>query len=73
METISKNSLKGMVMAAAIALALTWTMSHAFVESTAVARWVDAAELAGDMVAHVADAGTGAAKGAAASPAKVVF
>ena len=73
METISKNSLKGMVMAAAIALALTWTMSHAFVQSTAVARWVDAAELAGNVVAHVADAGPGATKGAAASPAKVVF
>jgi hypothetical protein len=73
METISKNSLKGMVMAAAIALALTWTMSHAFVQSTAVARWVDAAELAGDVVARVADAGSGTAKGSAASPAKVVF
>lgn len=73
METISKTSLKGMTMAAAIALALTWTMSHAFVESTAVARWVDAAEVAGNVVAQVADAGTGAAKGAAASPAKVVF
>jgi hypothetical protein len=73
METLSKDSLKGMVMAAAIALALTWTMSHAFVQSTAVARWVDATELAGNVVTHVADAGTGAANGAAASPARVVF
>ncbi|MEZ5459670.1 MAG: hypothetical protein R3E65_10325 [Steroidobacteraceae bacterium] len=73
METISKTSLKGMTMAAAIALALTWTMSHAFVQSTAVARWVDAAQVAGGVVAQVAEAGSGAAKGSAVSPAKVVF
>jgi hypothetical protein len=73
METINKSSVQGMAMAAVVALALTWSMSYAFVESTAVARWVDAAELAGGVVAHVADAGTGVAKGAAASPVNVVF
>ena len=71
METINKSSVQGMAMAAVVALALTWSMSYAFVESTAVARWVNAAELAGGVVARVAEAGT--AKGAAASPVKVVF
>jgi hypothetical protein len=65
METNNKSSVHGMAMAAVVALALTWSMSHAFVASTAVVRWVDAAELAGGVVAKVADAG--ATKGAAAS------
>lgn len=67
METINKSNVQGMVMAAVAALALTWSLSHAFVESTSVARWVDAAGIAGTVVASVADAGTGAGQGAAAS------
>jgi hypothetical protein len=65
METVNKSSVMGMVAAAVVAVTLTWSMSHAFVESTAVARWVDAADLAGGAVARVAD--TGAAKAAATS------
>lgn len=71
MESINKRSMQGMAMAAVVALALTWTLSHAFVQSTAVARWVDAAEVATSVVAKVADSGT--VGGAKASPATVVF
>jgi uncharacterized membrane protein len=65
METINKSSVQGMAMAAVVALALTWSMSYAFVESTSVARWVTAADVAGGVVARVAEAGP--VKGAAAS------
>ena len=71
MESINKRSVQGMAMAAVVALALTWTLSHAFVQSTAVARWVDAAEVATSVVAKVAD--SGAVGGTKASPATVVF
>ncbi len=66
METISKNSIQGMVVAAVAALALTWSFSAAFVQSTAVARWVTAGEVASHMVA-VASSKAGSVKGAAAS------
>lgn len=66
METISKNSIQGMVVAAVAALVLTWSFSAAFVQSTAVARWVTAGEVASHVVA-VAASQAGAVKGASAS------
>ena len=66
MDTISKNSLPGMVVAAVAALALTWSFSAAFVQSTAVARWVTAGEVATHLVAAAA-AQAGTVQGAAAS------
>lgn len=66
MDTISKNSLPGMVVAAVAALALTWSFSAAFVQSTAVARWVTAGEVATHLVAAAA-AKAGTVQGAAAS------
>jgi hypothetical protein len=65
METINKSSVMGVVTAAAVALTLTWSMSQAFVHSTAVARWVDAKDLAGGAVARVVD--TAAARTTATS------
>ena len=66
METINKNSVHGMMLAAVAALAVTWSFSAAFVQSTAVARWVTAGEVASHMVA-VAASQAGAVKGASAS------
>ena len=66
METISKNSIQGMVVSAVAALVLTWSVSAAFVQSTSVARWVTAGEVASHMVA-VAASQADSVKGAAAS------
>lgn len=65
METISKGGIEGMVLAAVAAVAVTWAMGQAFVESTAVARWVDAAQVAGQVVASTAEAGSDPVKAAA--------
>lgn len=65
METISKGGIQGMVVAAVAAAAVTWAMGQAFVESTAVARWVDAAQVAGQVVASTAETGSGPVKAAA--------
>jgi hypothetical protein len=51
METNTKSGVQAMVVAAVAALALTWTLSGAFVQSTSVARWVSAAEVAAHVVA----------------------
>lgn len=51
MEANTKSGVQAMVVSAVAALALTWTLSGAFVQSTAVARWVSAAEVAAHVVA----------------------
>jgi uncharacterized protein HemY len=51
METNTKSGVQAMVVAAVVALTLTWSLSEAFVKSTAVARWVSAAEVAAHVVA----------------------
>ncbi len=65
METISKGGFPATVAAAIAAAALTWVMGTAFVESTAVARWVDAAQVAGQVVASTAESGGASAKAVA--------
>jgi hypothetical protein len=67
METISKTGLQATVVAAVAAVVVTWGMGKAFVDSTAVARWVDAAQVAGQVVASTAEAGSGPVKAAASS------
>jgi uncharacterized protein HemY len=51
METNTKSGVQAMVVAAVVALTLTWSLSEAFVKSTSVARWVSAAEVAAHVVA----------------------
>ncbi len=51
METNTKSGVQAMVVSAVVALALTWSLSEAFVQSTSVARWVSAAEVAAHVVA----------------------
>lgn len=51
METNTKSGVQAMVVAAVMALTLTWSLSEAFVKSTSVARWVSAAEVAAHVVA----------------------
>lgn len=65
METINKSGMLVILVAAVAAIALTWAMGQAFVESTAVARWVDAAQIAGQVVASTAEAGSAPVKSAA--------
>ncbi len=65
METISKVGFHAMVVAAVASAALTWAMSRAFIESTAVARWVDAAQVASQVVASTAEVSGASVKAAA--------
>ncbi len=57
MESIDKAGIWAMLVAAVAAAALTSLMGHAFFESTAIARWVDAAQRAGQVVASTSEAG----------------
>ena len=49
----SLSSIFTGVAAAVAALALTWVLSWSFVDSTRVARWVTAADVAASAAAHV--------------------
>lgn len=65
MEMLSKTDMRVMAAAAIVAIVVTWILAHAFVQSTAVARWVDAAQVAGQVVASTGGSGGGAVKSTA--------
>jgi hypothetical protein len=65
METNTKSGVQAMVVAAMAALTLTWALSGAFVQSTSVARWVSAAEVAAHVVAGDARSSSGQSSTAA--------
>jgi hypothetical protein len=61
MNTTNVTGLQ-VVVAAVVALSLTWAASWSFVDSTRVARWVQAASVASEVVAG--EAGNGSRDGA---------